>query len=218
MSEGLIRVRDFAKACGCTPQNIYGHLKTYAAELEGHTHQGKGRQGVFLDEYAQEFLRSVMYPKELGDNALMEEINMLRAQLLQMGVENTRLASKLASTEGERDRALLDAGQYQKALTASQEAEEAQQARIEELTGENATLAVRAHEAEAMRADTERKNEILHDEIKLLKGDVHRLMDDLTWAETPWWKKIGKKQPRRDWHSYYLGKTEFPEPVEDPEE
>ncbi len=132
MSEALIRVREFAQNCGCTPQNIYGHLKTYAAELEGHTFQGKGRQGVLLDGYAQDFLRSVMYPKEIADNALMDEINKLRAQLLQMGVENTRLASQLAATEGERDRALLEAGQYHKALTASQEAEEARAAELQQ--------------------------------------------------------------------------------------
>lgn len=133
MSEALIRVREFAQNCGCTPQNIYGHLKTYAAELEGHTFQGKGRQGVLLDGYAQDFLRSVMYPKEIADNALMDEINKLRAQLLQMGVENTRLASQLAATEGERDRALLEAGEFHKALTASQEAEEAKDAEIQDL-------------------------------------------------------------------------------------
>lgn len=133
MDDGLMRVRDFAAACGCTPQNIYGHLKTYASDLEGHTFQGKGRQGVLLDGYAQDFLRSVMYPKEIADNALMDEINKLRAQLLQMGVENTRLASQLAATEGERDRALLEAGEFHKALTASQEAEEAKDAEIQDL-------------------------------------------------------------------------------------
>lgn len=132
MNEGLIRVRDFAQACGCTPQNIYGHLKSYAAELEGHTHQGRGRQGVLLDDFAQDFLRSVMYPKELGDNALMDEINQLRAALVQASQENSRLAVKLAATESERDRALLDAGQYQKALTASQEAEEARAAELQQ--------------------------------------------------------------------------------------
>lgn len=148
MSEGLIRVREFAQNCGCTPQNIYGHLKTYAAELEGHTFQGKGRQGVLLDGYAQDFLRSVMYPKEIADNALMDEINKLRAQLLQMGVENTRLASQLATTEGERDRAVLEAGQFQKALTAAEEAKEAEVLKAEE----------RAYEAECMVTQLQAEN------------------------------------------------------------
>ena len=104
MANGLIRVRDFAESCGCTPQNIYLHLKNYAAELEGHTIQGKGRQGILLDEYAQDFLRSIMYPKELSDNALMDEINKLRAVIVQASQENARLATMLAATEAERDK------------------------------------------------------------------------------------------------------------------
>lgn len=126
MDDGLMRVRDFAAACGCTPQNIYGHLKTYASDLEGHTFQGKGRQGVLLDGYAMDFLRSIMYPKEIANSSLMDEINKLRAQLLQMGVENTRLASQLATTEGERDKAVLEAGQAQNLLQASNEQQEQQ--------------------------------------------------------------------------------------------
>lgn len=216
MNKGLIRVRDFAQACGCTPQNIYGHLKTYAADLEGHTFQGKGRQGVLLDEFAQDFLRSVMYPKELGDNALMEEINMLRGQLLQMGVENTRLASKLAATEGERDRALLDAGQFQKALTASQETEERQKSRIQELSQENHDLELRAVGAEMRERQAEADKDNMRDEIYRLRENVYGLTDDLAWAQTPWWKKIGKKQPIRDYSAY--ARKEGPAELVDPEE
>lgn len=163
MTEGLIRVREFAQNCGCTPQNIYGHLKTYAQELEGHTFQGKGRQGVLLDGYAQEFLRSIMYPKEIADNALMDEINKLRAQLLQMGVENTRLASQLAVTEGERDRAVLEAGQIQRALTATQEAEEAKAAELQELQH---SLDDTKHRLQASE-DAQRALEASRDEFKL---------------------------------------------------
>lgn len=134
MNEGMIRVRDFAKNCGCTPQNIYGHLKTYAVELEGHTFQGKGRQGVLLDEYAQDFIRSVMYPKEISaDNELQRQIEELRTALFRASQETQKMAVTLAQTEGERDKALLEAGQMQTLLTASQEAEEARKAEVEEL-------------------------------------------------------------------------------------
>lgn len=184
MSEGLIRVREFAQNCGCTPQNIYGHLKTYAAELEGHTFQGKGRQGVLLDGYAQDFLRSVMYPKEIADNALMDEINKLRAQLLQMGVENTRLASQLASTEGERDRALLEAGQYHKALTASQEAEEAKDAELQQAAEALEKMRDEAHmrlqeadAAEQRELEAQKRAELAEAELAAYKA-------------LPWYKKI----------------------------
>lgn len=184
MSEGLIRVREFAQNCGCTPQNIYGHLKTYAAELEGHTFQGKGRQGVLLDGYAQDFLRSVMYPKEIADNALMDEINKLRAQLLQMGVENTRLASQLATTEGERDRAVLEAGQFQKALTASQEAEEAREAELkqaaealEQMRDEAHMRLQEAEAAEQRELEAQKRAELAEAELAAYKA-------------LPWYKKI----------------------------
>ena len=119
----MIRVREFAEQCNCTPQNIYQHLKNYATELEGHTQQG--RRGILLDEYACDFLRSVMYPKEISaDTEVMEELNRLRQNLLDMGMKNAALASRLAEAEGERDRALLESGEHQKqllALTAHQE-------------------------------------------------------------------------------------------------
>jgi len=163
MAEGLVRVREFADACGCTPQNIYLHLKNYAAELEGHTHQG--RRGLMLDLYAQDFIRDVMYPKELStDNTtqkLQEEIAELRASLFQSTKEKLELASKLAETEGARDRALLDAGHYQKLLMASEEAEQAKNAELEQAHQETAEANARAQE-QAARADAaEAQNEAL---------------------------------------------------------
>lgn len=173
MNEGLIRVRDFAQACGCTPQNIYGHLKTYAAELEGHTHQGRGRQGVLLDEFAQDFLRSVMYPKELGDNVLAEEIEKLRAQVLQLGLKNTELSSRLALTEGERDKAVYEAGHYQRALAASKEAEEAK----------DAALVEAKDEADKLRNELKSAQEALEkDQAKQKKIREGSIFGKLAWA------------------------------------
>lgn len=201
MTNDLIRVREFAQNCGCTPQNIYGHLKTYATELEGHTFQGKGRQGVLLDGYAQEFLRSIMYPKEIADNALMDEINALRGQLLQMGVENTRLASQLAATEGERDRAVLEAGQFQKALTASQEAEEAKEAELqqakedyrqaaeslEQMREEAAQRLQEAEAAEQREQEANRKAQELQAALEAAEAREKAL------KERSWWERLMRK-------------------------
>lgn len=130
MDEKLIKIRDFAEANGCTPQNIYLHLKTYAQELEGHLIKGKGRQGVLLDEFAQDFLKSVMYPKELGENITAQENEKLRAALAQALQENARLLSRALTAEHERDQAMLREGESQRLLTASQEAQEAQAAEL----------------------------------------------------------------------------------------
>lgn len=150
MDLGLKKVRDFAQECGCTPQNIYGHLRTYAADLEGHTFQGKGRQGVLLDEFAQDFLRSVMYPKEISTDTtvtkLQEEIAELRAALFRAGTQNMELSARLTSTEGERDRLQFDVKQYKKQLQLAEESEATKTARLEAAEQEAAQNARKAQE------------------------------------------------------------------------
>ena len=167
----MIRVREFADQCNCTPQNIYQHLKNYAAELEGHTQQG--RRGILLDEYACDFLRSVMYPKEISaDTEVMEELNRLRAQLLQVGMKNTELSSRLAQVEGERDRAMLEAGEHQKQLLALTEHQEEQEQALDQARKDAEAAAQRAAELEqqlqaemAARAEAEGK----YDAVKKMK-------------------------------------------------
>lgn len=175
MGEVLVRVRDFAQRCGCTPQNIYGHLKTYAADLKGHTFQGKGRQGVLLDEFAQDFLKSVMYPKDLSENTLQIQINELRGQLMQAETEKLRLGSLLVQMEAERDRALIDNKQYQKLLKASEEAEEAKDKELDQVKADKAAAVEEAQNArkevdqlhldleqeKALRAAAEAENQAL---------------------------------------------------------
>lgn len=157
MDEKLIKIRDFAEANGCTPQNIYLHLKNYAEELEGHLIKGKGRQGVLLDEYAQDFLKSVMYPKELGENTVAKENEKLRAALAQALQENARLLSRALEAEGERDKALLDAGENQRLFLASQEAREAQAEELAKTKTDVAALTELNQEAQAENQDLKRQ-------------------------------------------------------------
>lgn len=182
MTERLIRVRDFADNCGCTPQNIYLHLKNYAQELEGHTIQGKGRQGILLDEYAQEFLRSIMYPKELTDSAVAQEIEQLRKALALASQENARLLARALSAEAERDKALLDAGENQRLLMASQRAQEAQSEELRQAKTDVAAMSDRADRLDRTlgkvqdeRDAAERDNKRLEDENHLLRQEVEQL-------------------------------------------
>ena len=161
MGQKLMKVRDFALLSGCTPQNVYGHLRTYAEELEGHLVKGKGRQGIYLDEFAQDFVRSVMYPKDLAPAAAAEEIEALRQQLLQLGLANTELASKLARTEGERDKAMLEAGESQRLLLVSREAEEAK--------------------AQELAAAQEQAGQLAED-LQAAQDKIQRLMSRGLWA------------------------------------
>lgn len=120
------RIREFADECGCTPQNIYIHLETYREQLEGHVL--KGSRGKVLDDYACEFLRSVMNPKELNaDNQLMEEVNKLRALLVEASTENSKLVSELSELKTEHYKLKQDFENKEKLLLESNEKSEALQ-------------------------------------------------------------------------------------------
>ena len=182
MDQGLIRVRDFAQKCGCTPQNIYGHLKTYAAELEGHMIQGKGRQGVFLDEEAQEFLRSIMYPKEISKDTavvkLQNEVAELRTALFQAMQKGMEMSAMLSATEAERDRLQLDVAGAEKRLRLVEESQAAKDAELSRVEQEAAEARQKAQEWEKYAADLQR----YHDDVAARK-------------KKPFWKKGDKPVP-----------------------
>ena len=161
MNEGLIRVRDFAERCGCTPQNVYLHLQNYATELEGHIIQGRGRQGRLLDGYAQDFLRSVMYPKELGDGPVARENEKLRTAVALAAQENAALLKRALDAENERDRALLREGENQRLLVAAEEIQIAQAAELEQakldIREARSEAGAARHEADQLHLELERE-------------------------------------------------------------
>ncbi len=53
------KLQDFAHEMGVTDRMIQKHLRTHAAELEGH-YERKGPNGTWLDDEAQEIIRSKM--------------------------------------------------------------------------------------------------------------------------------------------------------------
>ena len=96
-----IRLEEFAKIVGTTPQNIRGHLKKYAAELAGHIERKPKKGGTYLDEFAQNFIRGNMRIDPIQiDTArtmeLLEENNKLLHQINELITESTEL--KLAAT------------------------------------------------------------------------------------------------------------------------
>lgn len=169
---GYIRVRDFAEENGCTAQNIYKHLRKYTKQLEGHVVLGPGKQGQLLDDEAQAFLRSVMYPKSvvMDNDAMAAEMAEMRAAMMKLSQENLRLASLLATTEGQRDRALMDAGQYQKLLRASEEAEEARQTELSQAKEKAESEALRADQAESRAGEETKRADAAEAQIAALKG------------------------------------------------
>ena len=174
MDQGLIRVRDFAQKCGCTPQNIYGHLKTYAAELEGHMIQGKGRQGVFLDEEAQEFLRSIMYPKEISKDTavvkLQNEVAELRTALFQAMQKGMEMSAMLSATEAERDRLRLDVAGAEKRLRLAEESQVAKDVELSRVEQEAAEARQKAQELEDLLGKVQAERDAAEARERALKA------------------------------------------------
>lgn len=147
---GLIRIRDFAKECGCTPQNIYKHIRNNPTELEGHVLDSA--RGKLLDEFACNFIREAMYPRELDTGSevtkMAQELADLRSAFMQLGQENLRISSELLQTQGERDRAFLELKHYQKLLRAAEDTEEVRKAELAQARQEASEVARRAAENE----------------------------------------------------------------------
>lgn len=96
-----IKLEDFAKQVGTSPNNIRGHIKKYAAELEGHIEVIPKRGGTWLDAKAQEIIRGKMRIDTViihdnRVNELLEENNKLLHQINELLTESTEL--KLAAT------------------------------------------------------------------------------------------------------------------------
>lgn len=127
------RIREFADECGCTPQNIYIHLETYKEKLEGHIH--KGSRGKVLDAYACQFLRTVMNPKEVNaETQLIEELNKLRALLVEASTKNSKLVEELSELKTEHYKLQQDFESKEKLLLESNEHGEALKTEINQIS------------------------------------------------------------------------------------
>lgn len=78
----MIKLQDFARDCGVTDRAIQKHVKNHEAELQGHIER-RGKNGTWLDEYAEEFIRGLMKtaPVVVGDNAQLRKIEELQEKI-----------------------------------------------------------------------------------------------------------------------------------------
>lgn len=81
------KLQDFAREMGVTDRMIQKHLRKYATELEGH-YERKGPNGTWLDDEAQDIIRSKMrqapvaiFEEDPRVNRQQKEIEDLREQL-----------------------------------------------------------------------------------------------------------------------------------------
>ena len=181
---GLIKVRDFAAAVGCTPQNIYKHIRKYREELGGHVIEG--RRSLMLDEYACDFIREAMYPKEVSADdtvqRLQNELAEVRGALFQSMQKNMEQATEIMELTGERDKAVFEAGQYQKLLGESEAEKAAKEAAIEEAKAIEAMLQQERDDAAAQAAKEKAAREVAEAINREQAAELDRLRKRGLWA------------------------------------
>ena len=101
----MIKLKDFAASCGVTDRAIQKHLKNHETELKGHFER-RGKNGTWLDEHAQEFIRGLMIqqPVVVADSLVLDlqkEKADLEKEIKDLLKENKHLWEVIANMEKE---------------------------------------------------------------------------------------------------------------------
>lgn len=180
----MIKLQDFARDCGVTDRAIQKHLKNHEKQLEGHF-QRRGKNGTWLDQTAQEYIRSLMVqqPIVVGDAGQLQENDDLRNKV-------TVLQEKLIAAQElllEANKAIAEGNDARLALAASEAAQAALEASRDEFKAQAEKNAQRASEeaqkaAEAAQREQEalREAQTLREQLEALKG-------------RSWWARLTRK-------------------------
>lgn len=129
----MIKITDFAKQQGVTPRGARKLLQTYEKELDGHFER-RGQNGTWIDDTAQEFLRSKMIqnPVTIYDEKALpfyEELKKEQAENRELREKLTAAFEQLAKAKDEQLQTQLQLAEKateQRFLTAGKEAAEAE--------------------------------------------------------------------------------------------
>lgn len=154
----MIKLQDFARACGVTDRAIQKHIRNHRNELEEHIRRN-GNNGTWLDDYAQNYIKGLMKerPAVILDGSQVQKVQELQARI-------DMLYEHIAKKDAFIDKMIAHS--------------ELQQERIERLENQKLLLEERTEkriidvkqELEASHKATEsiltRENEILREELK----------------------------------------------------
>lgn len=153
----MIKLQDFAVSCGVGDKAIYQHIKRHSKDLEGHIER-KGRNGTWLDDFAQDYIRGRMVKQSLvlGDSQsiqeaqeLRERVDDLQSQLI--AAQKAMLAMHEQLRIGEAAQLALEAAQHERNELKEQLTNETKRA------DENALEAALARKAFADEAEAHGK-------------------------------------------------------------
>lgn len=194
-----VRLRDWASLNCISERTVQVHIKENEAELEGHIER-KGKQGTWLDEYAQDFLieriqlpnRKEVYQPTARENALMIQLNEVALKLAaaeQRAAENAGVAALLEASNAEKqalqarnDSLLTQIGslEAQNAFLSSQNVD---------LSNDNLDLAgkLKAASEDLKTASEDVKAE--QDKNHLLEQTIDRMKKATLWQRIRGWKE-----------------------------
>lgn len=185
----MLKLSDFAVMHGVTPRGARKLLQTYEKDLEGHFER-KGQNGTWIDETAQEFLRSkmiknpvILYDEEafplISENKdlkkenekLKDKISEAFEKLAEATTHNAELQLQLTETR------LLAAGKAEAERRASQ-VEEALTAMTERATTAEDVAASAIEEADKAKAEAAE----LQERLQAAEAEAERLKSRGFWA------------------------------------
>lgn len=165
-----IKLSDFVELHRINVRTAQIHIKENIEELEEHIDR-KGKQGTWIDEYAQEFLlKKIQLPSK-------DEVYIPTAREAVLMAQIMEVNKKLADAERRAGENAETAGK----VFLLEEARKEQTEKIDMLTRENALL---GH-------DIEEKNKTIFE----IKESAKELSDEITAIKNKWWYKLfaGKK-------------------------
>ena len=188
----MIKVREFAEKVGCSVQNIYLHMKSNEQELKGHIF--KDGRFTLLDDFACDLIRAKMNPKMLDNNdEVMDELNRVRAALLQAGQKNIELATQITNLQGQLERKTFELENIQKALVSS--TEEAQK-QAEEIAKANKLIENQDKKLSEVKDDTAKLNAektALEEKLKQKEEELKLAFEmPLSWKERLFGRRFKK--------------------------
>lgn len=157
----MLKLQDFAREKGVTDKAIYKHLQKHAAELDGHIEK-RGKNGTWLDEYAQEYISGLMItnPTVVADNSLQRRIDELEQRIERKDI----IIERMQNREADKDE-LIDQLRKDKLL-------------LEQKTDERIDEAVRKAE-DALSLQHKQEEQKLKEELERERAEKEQVKAEL---------------------------------------
>lgn len=192
MTGKSVKVSDFARDTGVTARAIQRHIQNLGQSLEGHIERRGPHNAIWLDEVAQDLVRSRMDtapPPIVSDSSLLDENAALRNALLKLQNQHIELQQRMIEVSA----LAAEAAASRKMLAAAEKKENDLQKELDAARDEAAAAANMAS-MEAAAAAT--RIEELQREVEEANGKAAAMANALE----------GEKSRKLSWRERLMGR------------